>query len=514
MTPVLKLKGKTARLAVIAVGVAAAASVGALFPKAPAKSYAKTAGSDKNETAAVRDIPEEAEGTEAVRLIEYRKAGIDEYQVLAAVSAAPAVEVVDVEETDPKDQAGVPTYTESFSVTLPEDGTQVYDPQPEKLNYTATRSIANEYFTAYDLRSRKTVTMNAFDMVCQLVYSEIGADWDEEAIKAQAVASYSNLRFNDGIGLIPTVGLRTGYPEKLVKCVKAVEGQCIYYNGGIANAVYCASTAGYTADCEKIFGISYGYLKPVVSKYDSQDINYGIKTYFSESEIRDKIQSKFGITLSGDLANWFTVESIHSAKYVGTLSIDGGRVKMSGEAARRLFGLKSSAFEITYSSGEFCFTTYGYGHGVGFCQWGAKYYADNGWSYDQILRHYFVNTTVKVSPVSSKAVKRGGMSAEELAHEIDESKVAAPEGVADKQPQEIVVAKGEPAVTGVNPEQPAEAAEEPEKAEEETKDKENDKDETQAVTEPEQAPVPEEAEPVEEQHQEAAAAEAAEAPQE
>ncbi len=513
MTPVLKLKGKTARLAVIAVGVAAAASVGALFPKAPAKSYANTAASEKKETAAVRDIPAEPEGTEAVQLIEYRKAGIDEYQVLAAVSAAPAVEVVEADETDPEDQADFPTYTESFAVTLPEDGTQVYDPQPEKLNYTATRSISNEYFTAYDLRSRKTVTMNAFDMVCQLVYSEIGAEWNEEAIKAQAVASYSNLRFNDGIGLIPTVGLRTGYPEKLVKCVKAVEGQCIYYNGGIANAVYCASTAGYTADCEKIFGISYGYLKPVVSKYDSQDINYGVKTYFSESEIRNTIQSKYGISLSGDVASWFTVESIHSAKYVGSLSIDGGKVKMSGEAARRLFGLKSSAFEITYSNGEFCFTTYGYGHGVGFCQWGAKYYADNGWSYDQILRHYFVNTTVKVSPASQKAIKRGGMSAEELAAEIDESKVAAAESVADKQPQQTASAKGEPAVTSVRPEEPAEAAE-PEEQERENKDKEEIKEETPAVTEPEQGPVPEEAEPAEEQQQEAAVAEAAEPPQE
>jgi len=36
----------------------------------------------------------------------------------------------------------------------------------------------------------------------------------------------------------------------------------------------------------------------------------------------------------------------------------------------------------------------GYGHGVGLSQWGAKAMADNGWSYDRILMHYFPGTTI------------------------------------------------------------------------------------------------------------------------
>ena len=480
----------------------------------------------------------EAQETETVQLIEYRKAGIDEYQVLAAVSAAPEREVVDVVDADWDDLEypyDYPSYTESFSVTLPEDGTQVYDPQPEKMNYNATRSVTGEFFTVKDLISGRTVTMNAHEMLCRMVYNEIGADWNEEAIKAQVVAAYSHLRFNDGIGLIPTVALKSGYPKKIEDCVKAVEGQCVYYNGGIANTVYCASMAGYSAECSKIFGVSYGYLKPVVSAYDAQDPNYGVNTYFSEYEIRNILQNRLGFVLSGDVANWFNISSVHSGKYVGTLVIDGGRARMTGAAARKLFGLRSSAFEISYSNGQFCFRTYGYGHGVGMSQWGAKYYADHGYSYDQILRHYYVNTTVRVSTVSEKAMKRSAMTAAELEKEIKSSAVASAEGVAEKEPEEIIISENPAKTTKTAKEQkteltaPAEASDEKDEAgakDKETKE-ETTQEETPTDTEAEQEITPaedEETEPAdppaedepdpEPEEPAAEVAETAEAPQE
>lgn len=432
MSPLLKRK--MLRSATLAAGIAAAAAVGALFPDTtPDRNYSTAVGQSQ-----VRSQPasaEAAENEEDVRFIEYRKAGIGEYQMLAAVTAAPSVEVVEVVD----DSALAVVKPESFAVVLPEDGTQVYDPQPEPLNFTKTRSVASEYFTVKDIISGKTVTMNAHEMLCRMVYSEIGANWNEEAIKAQVVAAYSHLRFNDAIGVIPSVGLKSGYPEKIERCVKAVEGQCVYYNNGIANTVYCASTAGYTAECSRIWGVSYGYLKPVVSAYDSEDPNFGVNTYFSEDTIRSIMLNKLGFYLSDDIANWFEITSVHSGRYVGNLSIDGGRARMTGEAARKLFGLRSGAFEITYNNGTFCFRTYGYGHGVGMSQWGMKLYADRGFTYDQILRHYYVNTTIGLSPLSEKAAKRGGMSESELAAEIDSSLVAVADGISYEKSDEIVI---------------------------------------------------------------------------
>ena len=49
------------------------------------------------------------------------------------------------------------------------------------------------------------------------------------------------------------------------------------------------------------------------------------------------------------------------------------------------------------------FRTFGWGHGVGMSQWGAKGYADHGWSYDRILRHYYLDTELKLSESNAPA---------------------------------------------------------------------------------------------------------------
>ncbi len=43
---------------------------------------------------------------------------------------------------------------------------------------------------------------------------------------------------------------------------------------------------------------------------------------------------------------------------------------------------------------QYTFKGYGYGHGIGMCQWGAKGRADAGQTYRQILAHYFQGTTI------------------------------------------------------------------------------------------------------------------------
>ena len=71
----------------------------------------------------------------------------------------------------------------------------------------------------------------------------------------------------------------------------------------------------------------------------------------------------------------------------------------------------------------FTFKSYGWGHGVGMSQWGACYYAEAGYTYDQILTHYYVNCYLGLSSVNDKAVKRGRMSQEEIDKEIKDSEI-------------------------------------------------------------------------------------------
>ncbi len=47
-------------------------------------------------------------------------------------------------------------------------------------------------------------------------------------------------------------------------------------------------------------------------------------------------------------------------------------------------------------SGTFTVVAYGYGHGVGMSQHGARVYANEGWTYDKILLHYFYSDKTKI----------------------------------------------------------------------------------------------------------------------
>lgn len=47
---------------------------------------------------------------------------------------------------------------------------------------------------------------------------------------------------------------------------------------------------------------------------------------------------------------------------------------------------------------------HGWGHGLGLSQWGAYGYAKHGWTYDQILAHYYTGTTLGPAPVSTVRV--------------------------------------------------------------------------------------------------------------
>src|ERR671935_1968276 len=60
-----------------------------------------------------------------------------------------------------------------------------------------------------------------------------------------------------------------------------------------------------------------------------------------------------------------------------------------------------SCFAAPTGSGPLLvFTGHGWGHGVGMSQYGAYGYAQHGWSYRQILAHYYPGTTIGAAPVT------------------------------------------------------------------------------------------------------------------
>ena len=112
------------------------------------------------------------------------------------------------------------------------------------------------------------VEVDALEILAKVVMGEIGGSFNEEAIKAQAVASYTYIKYYNQNGSAPNVTVKEP-TETVKKCVKEVFGQALYYGDELIQAVYCASSAGYTASSKTVWGVDYPYLQSRKCELDS-----------------------------------------------------------------------------------------------------------------------------------------------------------------------------------------------------------------------------------------------------
>jgi len=77
------------------------------------------------------------------------------------------------------------------------------------------------------------------------------------------------------------------------------------------------------------------------------------------------------------------------------VSADGNAVIPADGSAVVAVGRDNGLAYTGTASGLFVFTGYGWGHGIGMSQEGAKGFAANGYTYDRILSHYFPGITLQ-----------------------------------------------------------------------------------------------------------------------
>ena len=81
-------------------------------------------------------------------------------------------------------------------------------------------------------------------------------------------------------------------------------------------------------------------------------------------------------------------------------------------AAALLAALGLSGAPATHATapngGTFFVSGHGWGHGVGLAQYGAYGYALHGWTYDQIVAHYYPGTELGDAPVNRVRVLLAG----------------------------------------------------------------------------------------------------------
>lgn len=259
------------------------------------------------------------------------------------------------------------------------------------------------------------------DYLTGVLAAEMPADFETEALKAQAVAarSYTLYCARSGKHAGADVcadsrccqawrsdeALRAdwgeAYPQRHARirgAVEATAGEYLRFEGEAVFAAFHSSSAGFTEDCGAIWS-GLPYLVSVSTPESAQTVpGYVSVAELSPLDFRDTLLSvRPEADFTGPPEDW-----------VGQLRRDGsGRVAeaviggavFSGVKLRSLFTLRSTAFELEYLDGLFRFTVTGFGHGVGMSQYGANVMASDGADYRAILAHYYPGTELaRLSP--------------------------------------------------------------------------------------------------------------------
>ncbi len=265
------------------------------------------------------------------------------------------------------------------------------------------------------------------DEVClalsKLVFHEIGyVNANIEAMKAQAVAAYTYVLFyvQTENQAYPVTFIKSFDPngsateQRVYAAVQAVLGEKLIdtSTGKLPYTPYYAASAGITANNHEVFGSSLAHLVSVDSSAETIEMcqkYIPTKTTTVQSQeqmaadtLTDKLTAYTGkpVYLDGDT---FAVTAYGTGaggvnRYVTKTNayyFSGSTKKyLTGRQIRSALDLFSHAFTIQYNGNQVIITCYGHGHGVGLSQLGAMIYAgEYGWTYDQILAHYYSITT-------------------------------------------------------------------------------------------------------------------------
>ena len=266
-----------------------------------------------------------------------------------------------------------------------------------------------DYFKVYIKDLDETVTLSALDYITGVVAAEMPAVYNEEALKAQAVTSYTYACYireharSDRDSAIKGADLSDQsssyqayrdkeslkklwgsdfdlYYGKIRSAVSEVIGKMIVYDDEPIMAAFHAMSWGRTEDCKNVWGGDVSYLSSVDSHEDSTSSSF-INTYsFTKAQFCSALSINSDSIEIGEITRT-------AAGMVDTVQINGK--SYSGIKLRSLFSLASPCFTLSEINGYYVFTTKGKGHGVGMSQYGPNQLALEGYDYEDIIKHYY-----------------------------------------------------------------------------------------------------------------------------
>lgn len=247
--------------------------------------------------------------------------------------------------------------------------------------------------------------MRLNEYLAGVVLAEMPVDFEEEALKAQAVVArtYTCKRSehskHEGADVCTDSGCCQGYRDlqeyldaggtqegvdKVRDAVASTDGTVLVYGGELIDATYFSCSGGTTEDAVAVWGQDVPYLQSVESPGEEDAPRYSDQVSYTPENFR----LLTGCGGEGSPSAWFGGVTYTQGGGVDTIQICGET--FTGTELRAALSLRSTKFSIDLVDGQIVVTTMGFGHRVGMSQYGAQAMAESGSDYQEILEHYYV----------------------------------------------------------------------------------------------------------------------------
>ena len=266
------------------------------------------------------------------------------------------------------------------------------------------------YIRVKRLKTNIIEKMPIEEYIVGVLAGEMPIYFDIEALKAQAVASRSyalkRIEYNKDkeYDVVDSVMnqvyldneyLKSAWGNKYVKninklrtAVNSTIDEYLEYDNKIVDALFFSTSNGYTEDSGNVFNFTTPYLKSVESPWDKEVSSaYHTSVNIPLKEFYQKLNIPYNKNLN------IEIKKRSNTNRILLLNINGKEFK--GTDIYNALSLKSTDFTINLYGDYVKIEMYGYGHGVGMSQYGALGMAKKGYTYEEILKHYYSNTTIK-----------------------------------------------------------------------------------------------------------------------
>ena len=265
--------------------------------------------------------------------------------------------------------------------------------------------------------------VNLDDYLCNVVSAEMPADFEVQALEAQAIVArtytiykvlskkHNNADICDDSKCCQAwiskedrlarweEGKRESNWQKICNAVNNTAGKIVTYNNQPINAFFHSNSGGVTEIPVNVWGgTGYPYLQSVQTSGEDGYKQYASEIEFTKEELLNKLKEKYA-DISIDFSKDDDIKVLEYTESTRVKTVKFGNHNISGVEARTILGLKSTNFTFSIDGETVTFTVTGYGHGVGMSQTGADTMAKAGANYDEIIKHFY--TDVEITELNS-----------------------------------------------------------------------------------------------------------------